>query len=70
MIIQVTFPSRRGPTRPTDRDGLARVTDIYTSPLDEITNRRTAEGAASFQFSSDEEEQTDSDRWGQVVVEL
>ena len=34
----------------------------YTSPLDEVTNRRTAATAASFQFSSDEEDQSEADR--------
>ena len=73
----MTFPSRAadresaaaaGRSSAADRDHLSRAADLYTSPLDEITNRRLAGGgagggtAASFQFSSDEDEHADVGR--------
>ena len=74
----MTFPSRAadrgsaaaaGRSSAADRDHLSRAADLYTSPLDEVTNRRLAGGggagggtAASFQFSSDEDEHADIDR--------
>ena len=73
----MTFPSRaadrgsavaEGRSSAADRDHLSRAADLYTSPLDEITNRRLAGGgtgggtAASFQFSSDEDDHAEIDR--------
>ena len=75
----MTFPSRAadrgsaaaaaGRSSAADRDHLSRAADLYTSPLDEVTNRRLAGGggtgggtAASFQFSSDEDEHAEIDR--------